>query len=476
METKEGGFLMSIIKGIISPHPPIIIPEVGGDEINKVRATIEAMEKAATAVKQAEPELIIFTTPHGAVFRDALAVSMLSPLVGNLEAFGAKEVSFHYSNDLQMAEEIIRKANHKGIPVVALDTTLAREYRISLKLDHGITVPLYYLQKAGVTCPILPISIGFLPFEELYQFGTVIKEVVETMGRRVVFLASGDLSHRLTKDAPAGYHPQGKDYDALLIDLLNKKQVEDILGIDPSFVETAGECGLRSFIMMLGAFDGYEFDFNLLSYEGPFGVGYLVGEINPGKISPSRMIINKIFAERQRQIDKIRHNESPPVALARRALEAYVQEGKTIDPPEQMPDLFLKKAGVFVSLKKNGQLRGCIGTIGPTQENLALEIIQNALSAGTKDPRFNPVSSEELKDLTYSVDILHPPEAISGIEELDPQKYGVIVKRGFKSGLLLPMLEGIDTPEEQVEIARQKAGIRPSEPITMERFEVVRYY
>ncbi|HHT64151.1 MAG: AmmeMemoRadiSam system protein A [Bacillota bacterium] len=467
---------MGIVKGIIAPHPPIIVPEVGGSRREKAQQTVQAMEEAADIIKQADPELIIITTPHGAVFRDALAVSVLSPLAGNLAAFGAKEVNFHYSNDIQVAEEIIRRSNQKGIPAVALGTGLAREYRISLKLDHGVTVPLYFIQKAGVTCPILPISMGFLSFEELYQFGAVIKEVTEMMNRRVVFLASGDLSHRLTKDAPAGYHPKGKEYDALLIDLLVKKQVEDILKIDPALVETAGECGLRSFIMMLGSFDGYDFEFRLLSYEGPFGVGYLVGEINPGEPSPDRMIVKKIFQERQGRIEERRKQESPPVALARRALEAYVTEGKIIEPPKELSDFFLKRAGIFVSIKKHGQLRGCIGTVEPTQENLALEIIHNALSAGTRDPRFNPVSPDELNELTYSVDMLYPPEPISGIDELDPQKYGVIVRSGTKSGLLLPMLEGIDTPREQVEIARQKAGIRPGESVKLSRFEVVRYY
>lgn len=467
---------MSIVKGIISPHPPIIVPEVGGKEREKAAGTVKAMEKVAVGIEQVNPDLIIFVTPHGTVFQDALTVSILTPLTGNLQAFGTDEVNFHYSNDLQMAEEIIRGAAKQGIAVVPLDPDLAREYRISLKLDHGITVPLYFLQKAGVNCPILPISIGFLPFEELYQFGTVIRETVEKIGRRVVFVASGDLSHRLTKDAPAGYHPKGKEYDTLLINLLKKKQVEDILAIDPGLVETAGECGLRSFIIMLGAFDGDDFDFDLLSYEGPFGVGYLVGEIIPGVTSSSRMLMEKIFDQRQARVNERRTKESPPVALARRALETYIQEEKTIKPPEQMAGFMLKRAGVFVSIKKHGQLRGCIGTIEPTQKNMAEEIIQNALSAGTRDPRFNSVSKGELKDLTYSVDMLHPPEAISGLEELDPKKYGVIVRNGHKSGLLLPNLEGIDTPREQVEIARQKAGIRTGESIKLERFEVVRYY
>ena len=135
-----------------------------------------------------------------------------------------------------------------------------------------------------------------------------------------------------------------------------------------------------------------------------------------------------------------------------------------------------RRAGAFVSIKKHGRLRGCIGTVEPAQENLAAEIIANAISAGVHDPRFHPVQAHELSQLTYSVDVLTPAEPVTGIEELDPYRYGVIVKSGRRTGLLLPNLEGVTTAEEQIEIASQKAGIRPGEPVELYRFEVERYY
>ncbi|MGI6678283.1 MAG: AmmeMemoRadiSam system protein A [Dehalobacterium sp.] len=450
---------MSLIKGIISPHPPIIVPEVGGEERKKAQQTIDAMEKMALAVKEAEPELIIFTTPHGTVFSDAFAVSLQNPLQGDFQAFRAGQVHFNEVNDLAMGEEIIRLAKDQGIPAVGLDSHQAQRFGASLKLDHGITVPLYFIKKAGIKCPILPISIGFMPFREHYQFGKIIRQAIENLTRRTVFVASGDLSHRLTRNAPAGYHPQGEKYDHLLIDLLRKKDVGRILDLEPDFVEDAGECGLRSFIMLLGALDGWDFTFRDFSYEGPYGVGYLVGEIIPALPREEGEIL-----------------ESPPVALARLTLETYIKEGKKIDIPPDLPDFMLQRAAVFVTLKIGGQLRGCIGTIQPTQENMAEEIIQNAIHAGTRDPRFTPVTKEELDDLTYSVDMLSAPEPISGLEELDPQKYGVIVRQGQRAGLLLPHLEGIDTAEDQVDIARQKAGIKKGSPMQLERFEVVRYF
>ncbi len=169
--------------------------------------------------------------------------------------------------------------------------------------------------------------------------------------------------------------------------------------------------------------------------------------------------------------------ESAYVRLARETIENYIKNGKMISPPNDLPDEMIKqKAGVFVSIKKIGNLRGCIGTFMPTQENIAYEIIKNAISAAVDDPRFPPVTVSEFNDLTISVDVLSSSEEISDISELDPKKYGVIVNSDYKKGLLLPDLEGVDTAEEQVDIAKRKAGIYPGEKIKLYRFEVRRYY
>ena len=165
----------------------------------------------------------------------------------------------------------------------------------------------------------------------------------------------------------------------------------------------------------------------------------------------------------------------PLVKLAKETIETFVKNGDIIKSPLELSAEMTGEAGVFVSLKKKGELRGCIGTLQPTKENVALEIIQNAMSAATHDPRFPPVTPAELDELEYSVDVLSEPEKISSQEELDPKKYGVIVKSGEQKGLLLPDLEGVDTPEEQIGIAASKAGILDGEKIDLYRFEVKRY-
>jgi AmmeMemoRadiSam system protein A len=167
----------------------------------------------------------------------------------------------------------------------------------------------------------------------------------------------------------------------------------------------------------------------------------------------------------------------PLVQLARKTIENYIREGHIIEAPKELTSEMKGQAGTFVSIHKHGMLRGCIGTIEPTKPNVAQEVIQNAISSATRDPRFPPIGPEELADLDIKVDVLGEPEPVDGLEELDPKRYGVIVPRArdWRKGLLLPDLEGVDTVEYQVDIARRKAGIRPGEPVELYRFEVVRY-
>lgn len=167
---------------------------------------------------------------------------------------------------------------------------------------------------------------------------------------------------------------------------------------------------------------------------------------------------------------------SAPVKLAHDSLRHYLESGQKLPVPKKLPPELADRAGAFVSMKKFGHLRGCIGTFEPTQPNLAAEIIEMAISAGIHDPRFEPVRIEELTDIVFSVDILSAPEQVASINELDPRKYGVIVKHGYRSGLLLPALEGVDTVEEQIGIAMQKAGIDPDQEIELFRFYVTRYH
>ncbi|HHU69908.1 MAG TPA: AmmeMemoRadiSam system protein A, partial [Thermoanaerobacterales bacterium] len=445
-------------------HPPIMIPEIGGKEVEKIRSTFQSAVRASKNINEYNPDTIIVITPHGPVFRDGICISTSEDLHGNFTNFGVRGLDFSFINDIELVETIMEKAEEKDILTAPLDANTARSYGVSVQLDHGTLVPFYFISKETKNpFKLVHITMGLLPYEELYTFGKVLRESLDALGRKGIIVASGDLSHRLTPDAPAGYNPSGKEFDEKLVNALRNYNIEDIMNMDPNLIDKAGECGLRPIIILMGALDGLDIEPEVFSYEGPFGVGYCIAEF-------------KIKGEGSGKGKAIKQS-SPYVSLARKSLETYVKEGLIIDPPEGLPNEFYnKKAGAFVTIKKHGRLRGCIGTIAPTRDCIAREIIENAISAGCGDPRFYPVGEDELPYLEYSVDILLEPEPVSSIEELDPKRYGVIVRKGSRTGLLLPDLEGVDTPEEQVAIACQKAGIRLDEDFELERFEVIRHF
>lgn len=466
---------MPVVYCGICPHPPIIVPEVGGREADKVSGTQRALLELGRRVKESGAGSIVIISPHSPVFRDALGIRTAHRLQGHLGQFRAAQVSFDLENDVTLAGEIKRQLEEQGLFVVELTAEVEAKYRLSTQLDHGIIVPLYFLRKAGLGLPLVPVSMALLPVQKLYLFGLAVRQASDLLGKKVALLASGDLSHSLKPGAPGGYEPRGEEFDREVVRLVANADAGGLMNLDPDLVEQAGECGYRSIIMMLGALDGLSVKAEVLSYEGPFGVGYLVAALEPGGPAPERALLAGLETRRDEALKKQRAGESYLVKIARQSLEYYLQHGKVLSVPGEVPPELSSEAGAFVSIKKHGQLRGCIGTVAPTRRNVVEEVIVNAISAGTRDPRFFPVQINELDDLVYSVDVLQPPEPVKELDELNPKKYGVIVRAGRRSGLLLPDLEGINTPSEQVAIARQKAGIGPGEPVELERFEVKRY-
>jgi len=468
----------NVILAGLSPHPPIIIPEVGRGEERKASSTCNAMEELGETFSKAEIDTLILITPHGPVFSDVVSIRAQKNLSGDLGYFGAGQVEVKYPNDMKLVETIVNESKRGSkVPVLTLSEKELYRYRIQRDLDHGTIVPLYYLQKHGFAKKIVVVNIGFLPYFDLYLLGKDIARACQGLGRRVGVLASGDLSHRLKPGAPAGFSPKGETFDKELVRRLSAFDVEGVLFLPSDLVEEAGECGLRPITIMLGTLDGARVDSKILSYEGPFGVGYCVGLFHPKEWDERFSKVSELRRRRDRRIEQLREHESFPVALARSAVEEYVISRRRISPPKDVPDEFRRKAGVFVSIHKEGNLRGCIGTIEPTKQSISEEIISNDISAATNDPRFSPVSPSELKLLDYSVDILSEPVAVEDLSTLDPKKYGVICEKGWKRGLLLPDLPGVNSVEEQLAIARRKAGISPTEiGVKVYKFTVKRYH
>ncbi|MFW6268596.1 MAG: AmmeMemoRadiSam system protein B [Bacillota bacterium] len=273
---------MGIIMAGLSPHPPIIIPEVGKERRKKAKSTIKSLKEISEEVKERDPDLLITISPHGPVFRDAISVLDTEELSGDLAEFGQPEVFFQQKNNLEFIKNLKENSVKKNIDLITLsEARTASNYSTSTQLDHGVMVPLYFLKKAGVNVPLVPLTMGLLDYDKLFKFGEIIQNTVEEMGIKAIIIASGDLSHRLKPGAPAGYNPRGEEFDKKLMKLLGEKKFEKILNLDKNLVKKAGECGLRPIIIMLGSIAGMKVEVEVKSYEGPFGVGYGVAGFYP---------------------------------------------------------------------------------------------------------------------------------------------------------------------------------------------------
>lgn len=441
-----------LLGGYLFPHPPILIEEIGRGEEMKAAATIAGISRLVLDIKDREPSTIILITPHGPVFRDGIAISTEEKLVGDFSHFGCGNLEISFTNHVEMVQAIVTESLRQNIPLVQISKESASEMEIEDKLDHGCLVPLHFVNKEYSNYKLIHITYGLLAPNLLAKFGKLLNQVVEKSDEQVIIIASGDLSHKLSKEGPYDYSPYGKEFDEKIMDIIKRGSMEEIVHFDFDLADKAGECGLRSLIITAGALSTKLLHTQVVSYEGPFGVGY----------GTAKLIVSMEM--------------NPYVKLAKDSLEHYVKSGSYYHDFSSLPGEMLDtQRGVFVSLKINGNLRGCIGTIEPSRENIAKEIIQNAVSAGIQDPRFDPVTEDELKDLVYSVDVLYPAEDIISKEELNVTKYGVIVSNGYRHGLLLPNLEGVDSVEQQIEISLMKAGIGKEEKYSMKRFEVVRH-
>ncbi|MBQ9062493.1 MAG: AmmeMemoRadiSam system protein A [Eubacterium sp.] len=521
---------MGIIAAYMVPHPPMIVPQIGRGSEKQIETTTRAYEAVADEIAQLRPETIIITSPHSIMYSDYFHISPGKKAGGSFVRFGVPEVRFDEEYDTELREEICAIADANSFPA----GTLGEQ---DPQLDHGCMVPLYFIRKAyrklqmqqsgnpdseqsGAQQPvwreekydfrILRIALSGLPLTDHYRLGQMIRQAADELGRRTVLVASGDLSHKLQDYGPYGYAPEGPQYDARIMDVCARAAFGELFDFTESFCDKAAECGHRSFVIMAGALDGMEVAAKQLSHEDVTGVGYGICTFHPltdsgwmpgsagkeasgpaekeasrpaeQKLSQKaskddRKFLDRYLEKTEEAITRQRDAEDPYVRLARQSLESYILKRQKIRVPEGLPaDMKTRRAGVFVSIHKHDRLRGCIGTILPTTGSIAEEIIRNAISASTQDPRFEAITPDELKWLDVSVDVLGEPERIGSIDELDVKRYGVIVTSGARRGLLLPDLDGVDTPEQQVSIAMRKGGIDKDDPVVLERFEVIRHH
>ncbi|MEN6418693.1 MAG: AmmeMemoRadiSam system protein A [Clostridiaceae bacterium] len=460
---------MPVLMAAIVPHPPIILPEIGKGQEWEIRSTTAAYKEIAKRVREKKPETIVVLSPHATSYADYFHISPGTKARGDFSRFGAKqvEVTAYYDEEFSKALEVAAK--RAGIPA---GTQGEREKT----LDHGTMIPLTFLAEKELPCAIVRIGLSGMDAVAHYRLGKCIKKVSDDLNRDIVIIASGDLSHKLLESGPYGYAEEGPMFDKAIIKAMADGDFFTMMTFDPHLCDAAAECGLGSFEIMAGAFDRVRVNSELLSYEGPFGVGYAIAAFEPGEVDEARAFDVRCQQAERERIGAIREQEDAYTRLARRTVEAFVKTGQTPPLPDGLPEeMKQERAGVFVSLKIQSKLRGCIGTIGAVTDSVAEEIQRNAVSACSQDPRFEPVTADELERIHYSVDVLGKAERVESVSQLDAKRYGVIVTSGYHKGLLLPNLEGVDTVEEQLKIAKQKAGIPESERCRMERFEVVRH-
>lgn len=474
---------MAIVGAFMVPHPPLIVHEIGRGQEKGIQTTIDAYLQVAREIAELKPETLVISSPHSVMYADYFHISPGASATGNFGQFGAPEVTFKTDYDENLIKVICSESEKEKIPA---GTKGERDK----SLDHATMVPMYFINKFYTDYRLVRIGLSGLSFREHYRFGQCIAKAVEKTGRRVVYIASGDLSHVLKEDGPYGFRQDGPLYDERIMDVMGKADFMRLMEFDPGFCENAAECGHRSFVIMAGVLDRTAVKTEVLSHEGPFGVGYGICTYKPCGPDDSRNFLEQYELSEKNSIADHKKKEDEYVALARSTTEIYIRSGKipkvtggyvvcdddNFKGWHLSQDMLDRQAGTFVSIHKEGQLRGCIGTISATKSTVAEEIIHNAISASTQDPRFPPVSPDELDALVYSVDVLGPTEKISSCEELDVKKYGVIVTKGYRRGLLLPNLETVNTVKEQIDIACRKGGIAPAEKPNLERFEVVRHY
>jgi Uncharacterized conserved protein len=349
--------MKGLVSAYISPHPPIIIEEIGKGEEKNCINTINGLKKIAKDIEIKKPETIIVITPHGPLFSDAIALSIGEELYGDFGNFGHNELRYHFKNDLELVKDIYEMSKKEKIQLALMNKEMYEMYGLEDTLDHGVLVPMHFVTQRYKDFKLVHITYGLLAPIELYKFGKIIAKAARDK-KNISIIASGDLSHRLSDRGPYSYSPKGEEFDRKIVSLFENKDLTGVLSFDLDLAKEAGECGLRSFMILSGALSQYEFEPHILSYEGPFGVGYMtakfeiLGENN-------RDYTEKISEEIGETMKKKRSNEDIYQRLARESLEYYIKNGKYMNVPAYADrEMLSLRMPVFVSIKNLANSEG----------------------------------------------------------------------------------------------------------------------
>lgn len=430
-------------------------PVVSGQFYPASPSQLKAMIEGFIDKKAVKEEVIGLVSPHaGYIYSGPVAGAVISRtkfkdtfiILGPNHTGRGKPLSIMTQGVWKTPLGEVEIDSELGRQILATSSYLQADH-VAHQYEHSIEVQLPFLQYFKRDIKIVPILLAYTTGATYKKIGKEIAKAIKDLNKEAVIIASSDMTHYEPQESA-----QRKDNQAIdaILDLNEDELLKRVDELKISMCGCAPVVSLISATKELGATRA-----ELVKYQTS---GDTTGDYS-SVVGYAGIIITGMH---------------PLAKLAKETVETYIKQGKTLKPGELTPEM-RQRAGVFVSIYKLGQLRGCIGTLEPQKDNVAQEIITNAISSATRDPRFPPIAPSELSDLSYSVDVLTKPEPIAGKDQLDPKKYGVVVEAGWRRGLLLPDLEGVDSVDHQIEICRLKAGIAPDEPIKLYRFEVKRY-
>ena len=441
-----------VIIAALMPHAPVLVPEVGGKRGIRAAASVGAMTEAARRIVKAKPETVVLVSPHTPHRRGAFAIWAGERISGSLAQFGAPAAAVDLPVDKSLGTAIAEEAGSRGLNIWWLHDA---------ELDHGAVVPLWHLADAGWRGPTVLIGLNYPGEPGLAELGEAIAGAARRADRRIAVVASGDMSHRLQPGAPAGFHPRAYEFDHAFIECLRAGDYRQLLKFDSALQNLAAEDAVDSTLVAASAVNWNATGHEVLSYEGPFGVGYGVA------------ILGASAGDRKSDVTETGQSLSQ---VARHSLEAAFR-GEVEKPAMPAAGVPGERHGVFVTVRGPGrELRGCVGTLTPRFANTVEETWHVARDAAFHDGRFAPVGAHELEQLRIEVSVLSPLEEVTSTAELDPQRYGVVLATADgRRGVLLPDIKEIKTIEQQLSLARSKGGIDKLEPVRIQRFTVIKF-
>lgn len=469
------------LKGVgVLPYLPEFIKEEDQNE-----KTIRAMKDIALDIAKTKPEVIVIVSKEGNVFSDVVSVDYEMTLKGNLTGLD-EDVSMEKSCDMGLLEEINRRSGREELPVFMLNQDKAQDFGVEVTLSPASIIPLTFVDKVYPEYKIVQVTAGEIGREDLYKTGMIIREAIEANKKPAYVLVAENQSQAL-ESGNETYKEAGLAYDAQVEGDLGNENYLSLLTMDQHVVDHADTEGFEPLVLMLGMFEKIKTDTDVLSYEDIKGTGCLVSKtsfnLEGDFILPS--VLEEYQEKKARDREVLLAHESEVIKMIRAAAELWIQKQRKLDLDtylETMQDEAVKKqlvnqkAGVYVTVFKDNRLRGRMGSVSPTAENVGQALINYTIEALSYDPQFVPVEEEELPQLTFNADIVERPEIIDSADELDPVKYGVVVEQGVYRGGVLPNQPEYKKPGEQVSAALEKAGLHPEvmdpvEKLVISRFE-----